>query len=402
MSRETEFDPWQPFEPSRAEADLASIRRLHATCPVKHQVDGSWLVTSHTAAREVLERIDEFGGTFGDYSNVDPDDIILPGLKEPLHRTIRKGVNASVAYHRSVTVRPYLRDLVTRLVKAAVEKCEADGQVDLYQSVLLPVPASVIAHLLGVPQEDREKFTTWGDELCEIQLEGDNFNKPVGDLHPKFAAYLDRHIAQRKAEGATGSDSISRMMRAADKDGQPMSDRMIRTQLINLLVAGNETTRNLLGSLFYRIATDMEFQKQLRDDRSRIPNFVEEMLRVESPVRFLVRRCSKTTELEGNAVHDGDTVLVSIEAANRDAAAFDRPDELDLERETPREHVAFGAGAHICPGAFLARLEATVVLETYFDLIEETVLVPGTGYVPNPIYWARGPVTLPAVIRPVS
>ena len=91
-------------------------------------------------------------------------------------------------------------------VKAAVEKCEADGQVDLYQSVLLPVPASVIAHLLGVPQEDREKFTTWGDELCEIQLEGDNFNKPVGDLHPKFAAYLDRHIAQRKAEGATGSD----------------------------------------------------------------------------------------------------------------------------------------------------------------------------------------------------
>lgn len=402
MSAEPDFDPFLPFQPERAADDLNAIRTLQESCPVKHRQDGSWLVTSHEGVRQVFERIDEFGGTFGDYTNVDPDDIILPGLGEPLHRMIRKGVNASVAYHRSVTVKPYLRELVTDLVTSAIRVSDAEGSVDLYQSVLLPVPASVIAHLLGVPGEDRELFTRWGDELCERQLEGDNFNLPVGDLHPEFAAYLDQHIALRKSEGASGPDSISRMMRAAVKEGQPMSNRMIRTQLINLLVAGNETTRNLLGSLFYRLATDQAFQKSLRADRSLIPGFVEETLRLESPVRFVVRRCSHSGELGERQVEAGDTVLVSIEAANRDQDAFGRADEMDLERDNPRDHLAFGAGAHVCPGAFLARLEATVVLETYLDLVEETVLVAGTGYISNPIYWARGPVALPAVLRPAS
>ena len=347
----------------------------------------------------MLDRIDDFGGTFGDYSDLDPDEIILPGLGEPLHRMIRRGVNASVAYHRSVTIKPYLEELVKRLVTSSIAECEASGVVDIYQHVLLPVPASVIAHLLGVPQEDRALFTRWGDELCARQLEGENFNRPVGDLHPEFAGYLDSHIARRRAEGMSGKDSITRMMQAAVREGQPMSDRMVRTQLMNLLVAGNETTRNLLGSLFYRLATDQPFQQSLRADRSLIPKFVEEMLRLESPVRFVVRRCSNQSDLEGTAVEPGDTVLVSIEAANRDPDAFERPDELDLHRQSPREHVAFGAGPHICPGAFLARLEATVVLETYLDLIEETILVPGTAYEPNPMYWARGPVTLPVVLR---
>ena len=103
-------------------------------------------------------------------------------------------------------------------------------------------------------------------------------------------------------------------------------------------------------------------------------------------------------ELGEKQIEVGDTVLVSIEAANRDPDAFGRADEMDLERDNPRDNLAFGAGAHICPGAFLARLEAIVVLETYLDLVEETALVAGTGYVPNPIYWARGPVALPAML----
>ena len=136
------FDPWLPFRPERAEADLQSIHLLQSECPVKQRDDGAWLVTSADGVRQVLGRIEDFGGTFGDYSGVNPDDVILPGLGEPLHTMIRRGVNASVAYQRSVTVKPYLRDLVTQLVGEALAECEAKGSSDIYQTVLLPVPAS--------------------------------------------------------------------------------------------------------------------------------------------------------------------------------------------------------------------------------------------------------------------
>ena len=394
-----EFDPFVPFRPERAEADREVLRILRGSCPVKHQPDGSWLVTTADGGRQVLERIDDFGGTFGNYEGVDVDDIILPAIPEPLHSLVRRGVNASVAYHRSITVEPFLRDLVTRLLGEAFTECEARGSVDLYQVVLLPVPASAIAHLLGVPAEDRPLFTRWGDELIERQLDGDNFNKPVAELHPEFAAYLDAHIARRRAEGLTGDDSVSRMIREGERGDYPMSDRMIRTQLMNLLVAGNETTRNLLGSLFYLLAADPDLEQRVRANRELVPNLIEEVLRLEPPVRFLVRRCSHDTTLQDAAVEQGATMLVSFEGVNRDERAIDRPDELDLNRENPRDHISFGSGAHICPGAFLARLEAQVVLETYLDLVATMRLADGAVYEPHPVYWARGPISLRVVLE---
>jgi cytochrome P450 len=394
MTEGTTFDPWIPFQRERADADLAAIRDLQSSCPVSQQPDGKWLVTTADGVRSVFERIEDFGGTFGDYTNVDPDDIILPGIPEPLHAVVRRGVNASVAYHRSVTVEPFLRELVANLLRNAFATQDTDGSVDIYQAVLLPVPAAVIAHLVGVPAEHTALFTRWGDELCERQLEGENFNRPVGDLHPEFASYLDEHIANRKAEGAVGDDSISRMMRQSTQDGTPMSDRMIRTQLMNLLVAGNETTRNLLGSMFWLLSNDAALLAQLRDDRSLIETFVEETLRLEPPVRFIVRRCSRPAVVDGTEVHPGDTVLISIEGANRDERAVDAADTLDLVRPHARDHLAFGAGPHICPGAFLARLEARVVLETFLDRVSAMTMAEGAEYVPHPIYWARGPVSL--------
>jgi len=395
------YDPWLPFDPGREPANRNAIRELQSKCPVAHRPDGAWIITGGAAAREALERIEDFGGTFGNYAHLDREEVILPGLAEPQHSIVRRGVNASVAYHRSVTVIPYLRDLTQRLLADALETCRTNGSVDLYTAVLRDIPSAVIAHLLGVPEDDRALFTRWGDELCELQMEGDNFNKSFADLHPEFAAYVDAHIAQRRSMTDTGQDSISRMIQVAESmDAEPMSDRMIRTQLMFLLVAGNETTRNLLGSLFYRLATDSEHMKKLQAEPSLVENAVEETLRIEPPVRFVVRRCAHATDLEGTEIDPDQPVLVSIEAANRDAAVFERPDEFDMHREHPRDHVTFGAGPHICPGAFLARLEGRVVVETFLEFVEDVHLVDGAGYVANPISWARGPVELPVVLTP--
>jgi cytochrome P450 len=397
------YDPWLPFDPGREPANRSAIRDLQSKCPIAHRPDGAWIVTSASGVRQVLERIEDFGGTFGDYGPLDREEVILPGLAEPQHSVVRRGVNASVAYHRSVTVIPYLRDLTRRLLVDALETCQAKGSVDLYSAVLRDIPSAVIAHLLGVPEDDRALFTRWGDELCELQMEGDNFNKGFGELHPEFAAYIDAHVAQRRTMATEGQDSISRMIRVAEEmEADPMSDRMIRTQLMFLLVAGNETTRNLLGSLFYRLVTDPAHAKQLRAEPSLVENAVEEILRLEPPVRFLVRRCSHDTTLDGQKLDPSEPVLVSIEAANRDAAAFDHPDDFDMQRSRPRDHVTFGSGVHICPGAFLARLEGRVVVETFLDVVDDARLVEGAGYVPNPISWARGPVKLPVVLTPCT
>jgi cytochrome P450 len=395
------YDPWLPFDQEREPANRAAIRELQSKCPVAHRPDGAWIVTSTSGAREVLERIEDFGGTFGNYAHLDREEVILPGLAEPQHSIVRRGVNASVAYHRSVTVIPYLRDLTQRLLADALETCRTNGSVDLYSAVLRDIPSAVIAHLLGVPEEDRAFFTRWGDELCELQMEGDNFNKSFAELHPEFAEYVEAHVAQRRSMTEEGQDSISRMIRVAESmDADPMSDRMIRTQLMFLLVAGNETTRNLLGSLFYRIATDPAHAKQLQAEPALVENAVEETLRIEPPVRFVVRRCPRPTALDGEEIQPDEPVLVSIEAANRDAATFEHPDDFDLQRDRPRDHVSFGSGAHICPGAFLARLEGRVVVETFLEVIEDVRLVDGAGYVANPISWARGPVELPVVLTP--
>jgi cytochrome P450 len=145
--------------------------------------------------------------------------------------------------------------------------------------------------------------------------------------------------------------------------------------------------------------SDQEFHAEIRADRSLIPNFIEETLRLESPVRFVVRRCPQGAHLGTAELGPDSTVLVSLEAANHDPEVWAKPDEFDVHRSDAKEHLAFGAGRHICPGAFLARIEAELVLETYLDLIESTKLVEGVDYIPNPVYWARGPVTLPVVLE---
>ena len=362
-------------------------------CPVADRPDGASVVTSASGVRQVLERIEDFGGTFGNYADLDPDEVILPGLPEPLHSIVRRGVNVSVAYHRSVYVTLYLIDLTQRLLRGGPSLARVRLSRSVRAAVLRDIPSAVVAHLLGVPEDDRVHFTLWGDGLCELQMQGDNFDKVVEELHPEFAAYLDAHIAQRRTLGEEGQDNISRMIRVAeDMEAEPMSDLMIRTELMNLLVAGNETTRNLLGSLFYRMATDPGACSAIsRSDRSLVENAVEETLRIEPPVRFTVRRCSHSTTLDGQELDPSEPILVSIEAANRDPELFEHPDDFDMQRGRPKDHLSFGSGAHICRGAFLARLEGRVVVETFLDMVEDTRLVDGAGYVPNPISWGGVP-----------
>ncbi len=169
---------------------------------------------------------------------------------------------------------------------------------------------------------------------------------------------------------------------------------LVASELRTGVQIGNETTRNLIGNLIHRLAGDPNLYQQIRDDRQLIPTLIEESLRIDSPVQLLARTCTEDVEIDGVQIKRGDRVLHSIASANRDDSIYPDADQFRLDRPRPRDHVAFGAGPHICPGAFLARMEAAVAIETITDRVARLALAPGYVFDPNPVFWALGPQTL--------
>ena len=167
-----------------------------------------------------------------------------------------------------------------------------------------------------------------------------------------------------------------------------------------LIVAGNETTRNLIGNCLYVLATRPDLFEQVRAEPDRIPPFVEESLRLDAPVQVLARAVLDETEIEGCPLHAGDRVVFGLASANRDEAVYDDPTEFRLDRTRMRDHLAFGAGPHVCPGASLARLEAVAVIEEFCARVRALRLADDYVPDPNPVFWANGHRSLPAVLTP--
>ena len=212
--------------------------------------------------------------------------------------------------------------------------------------------------MLGVAAEYEDRFRVWSDELLEAQNTGGT--GALSDAHPEFARFVQGLIDDHRAMDDPPDDVITRFIHT-DVDGEFLSDQAIRTQTMFLIVAGNETTRNLIGNCMYVLATRPDLFEQVRADRDRIPPFVEESLRLDAPVQVLARAVLDETEIEGCPLHAGDRVVFGLASANRDESVYDDPTEFRLDRTRMRDHLAFGAGPHVCPGASLARLEAAAV-----------------------------------------
>ena len=180
----------------------------------------------------------------------------------------------------------------------------------------------------------------------------------------------------------------------------------IRTQLAFLIMSGNETTRHLIGNLLWRIISDSDLFATLKADRDPEANrelcerAVEESLRIDSPAHMLIRDCTADTDVFGAPMSRGDKIVFGVSSANRDEDYFDDPDTFRLDRERPKDHVAFGGGHHICPGASLARLEGRVALEVFLDRVAAAELAPGCVRKKTEVFWANGPEHLDAFLTP--
>jgi cytochrome P450 len=246
----------------------------------------------------------------------------------------------------------------------------------------------VIARALGLPEDDHERFQAWSDDMVS-----DYAATPSAE----FVAYLDDQVARRRRATQRPDDVITRLM-DTEVDGERLSDVAVRTHTMFLIAAGNETTRNLIANTLLRLARHPDLFASIRRDRGLVVPLLEESLRLDAPVQIAGRAVWNDVDIEGCPLRAGDRAVLSYAGANRDPDAFVDADELRLDRPRVRDHVSFGIGPRICPGASLARLEARVAIEEFAATVAAFELVPDYRCVPKPVFWAWGPQRLDAVI----
>ena len=387
------MEAFDPFAPMPAEQRYPALRELRTQAPLVRLAAGPWLAARMSAVLAGLKAVEHFAGSFGATGSGPEDDQVMAAIPEPRHGKIRKVVNSALAYHHASQVEPFARALASERLEAALETSRRRGEVEAVEHWLAPVPSAVIAQVLGVPGADHGRFARWSDELLERQGQSDAVHTGMAGAHPEFAAYVDGLIATRLASAAPPADLISRLL-FTEIEGEKLSPRMVRTQTMFLIVAGNETTRNLMGSCVYHLAHDPLLYERLRHEPGLVPALIEEVLRMDSPVQLLARTCNEPIEIDGVRIASGERVIFHLASANRDEACFEAPGELRLDRENARDHVGFGGGPHVCPGAYLARMETRVVLETLLARAPTLALAKGYAWDPNPVFWALGPRTL--------
>ncbi len=279
----------------------------------------------------------------------------LLSLDGPDHDRLRRLVHQAFTPRRVERIREQVVVLADELLDAA----ERRGSMDLIADFAAPLPLTVIARIIGVPEEDSPRFRAWTNALLSIA------DRPVRSTAGVllFVRYLRRLIAARARDPQ--DDLITAMVQARD-GGDRMSTDEIEAMLVLLLTAGHETTVNLIGVGTLALLEHPEQAALLRDadpgDTALVRSAVEELLRFTSPVETATERwAAQTVEIAGTTVPQGSLVLAALASANRDATVFDRPDVLDLTR-SPNPHLAFGKGAHYCLGAPLARLEARIAV----------------------------------------
>jgi len=297
------------------------------------------------------------------------------GLTSPLNDRVRSMIHTDAPDHtrlRSLVNRAFTPQVVAAMeqdiqsvVDDLLDTIPDRGEMDLIESLAYPLPLTVIAGLLGLPPKDREQLKRWSDEIS-LFLSGDvgALTQESWDLIVKargeLADYLLRILNERRAK--PGHDLLSALTQAEENGGRLTDDELLSTAIL-LLVAGNETTTNLIGNGMLALLRHPDEHQRVWHDASLIAGAVEEMLRFDSPVQLTNRLAKSDLEIGDVKIKQGQVVYLILGAANRDPAQFDEPDKFDVTR-TNNKHLAFGAGAHFCVGAPLARLEGQVVLRT--------------------------------------
>ena len=291
--------------------------------------------------------------------NVEEPSMLF--LDPPDHTRLRALVNKAFTPRAVAALEPHIRELTTTLLDAV----DDPAAFDLMEAVAKPLPVIVIAEMLGIPPDDRAQFAVWSDQrarILEPTLSPDERETADAAMR-SLDEYLMPIISARRVDP---KDDIISALAQAEEEGDKLTEREVLIMLRLLLVAGNETTTNLIGNGVLALLRHPDQLAALREDPGLIPSAVEELLRFDSPVQVDVRSVLDDCEVNGFRVRRGDNVVTLLGAANRDPDRFEAPDRLDVRRGD-QNHLSFGRGIHHCLGAPLARLEGRVVLQALIE-----------------------------------
>ena len=310
------------------------------------------------------------------------------------HRRLRRLVSRAFTPRVVALMREQIAAIADGLIDALPER----GEVDLVAAFAYPLPAIVIAEMLGVPSADRDRFKSWSADISSLVFgavdDPDRHDRAEAGM-TELVAYFEGLI--EASGGARATTLLDHLVRVRSEDGDALSRNELLAMCTLLLFGGHETTTNLLSSGILALLRNPDQRRLLLEDPALAATAVEELMRFDGPTRLSVRVAAESLHLRGSAIEAGDRVFLLLAAANRDPDVFHHPDQLDLARK-PNQQIGFGLGPHYCLGAPLARLEGQIAIPRLLERLPTLRLDERAELRWRPTLLSRSLVALPCLI----
>ena len=363
------FDPFDPGQAQRAWPLLKELRRQGPVAPI---AGGMHYVTRHAECREVLRDTEAFSNASGMKAQgveVPLEDRILGELDPPQHSVVRRVMVTALTPKVVHAAEPFIRGTAEGLLDVVT----VPGRADLVPAYSVPLPNRVTVHLLGFPAKDADTIAGWAGELMVSEFPRTNRTERgegFAGAFPEFAGYIDEKVDHRLRDVERGTDVpddvLTRLVQL-EVDGERLNRNQLRALTRNLITGGLTTTSQLLGNLLYELLTVPGLEQIVRGDAGALANAVEESLRIAPPLLFVARGCVHDTSVGDTPVTAGERVIVGTGSANRDELLFEEGDEFRVDRPNADQHLTFGYGPHVCPGAAMARIVARIGIAVFLE-----------------------------------
>jgi len=384
------------MDPKIQSCPYESYKNLRAECPVYKMPDlGFYMITKYKDGRQILLDTKKFSNKPTQHDSYEDEGIkahaeiiknygvgsfveTLQRTDPPLHSKYRKLLNKAFTSSRVKEMQPYISKVVNDLIDSFIEK----GECEFVSDYAVPIPSTIIADQLGVPRSMLPKLKLWSDAMIvSFGVANVEEMKKAAHLEAESQHYFDK-IFNDKRKNPT-DDIISELVNLKLDGGENLTNDELQGLVAQLLAGGNETTTSSIAHGLWLLLKHPKQMNKIIDDIDLIPNFVEEVIRFETPVQGLFRTVTEDTEIDGESIKKGSVLLVRYASFNRDEEIFTNPEEFNVERKDVGKHLAFGSGPHHCVGAMLARAEMKTAFIHLFERLKNIELARPLPDIPH-------------------